>query len=263
PDEITLFALAPDNSKRAETIDRLLESSEFAATWAAYWREVVFSRATDARSRIIQPLFEQWLSEQVQAGAGWDHIATELLTATGSTREDGSTALIFAHAGDPAEIAAEVSRLFLGIQIQCANCHDHPYDQWKRADFHELAAFFPRIRLRRDGDTQPATFHIESADNQRDRRAGAGDPNQFFLFLDRDRDGRLTKSEAQRNPQFRQRFDRLIEVADKNGDAAITREEFAQIPRPQPQPGQGTAEYYTPDLENPAEPGTRTEPVFF
>jgi hypothetical protein len=263
PQDVTLFGLTPDPSKRAGLIERLLQDDDFARTFASYWREVIFSRATDARARFAQPVFEQWLIEQLQNGAGWDQITTQLLTATGSTREDGDTALIFAHGGDPAEIAGEVSRLFLGIQIQCANCHDHPYDQWKREDFHELAAFFPRIRLRRDRDAQPPTFYVESADNQQGRRAPVFDPAQLLRFLDRDRDGVLTREEALQNRQFRQRFERLIEIADRNGDGALSREELEQVPRPQPQPGQGMAEYFMPDLENPAEPGTRTEPAFF
>ena len=263
PQDVTLFGLTPDRDKRADVIDRLLRSEDFARTWASYWREVVYSRATEVRSRASQPVFESWMSEQLNGGQGWDRITTEILTATGNTREDGSTGLIFAQGGDPKEIAAEVSRIFLGIQIQCANCHDHPYDQWKREDFHELAAFFPRIRLRRDGGTQPATYYVDSADDERSRRGQTLDVNQLFRFLDRNRDGRLTKAEAERSRQFGQRFERIIELADKDADGAITREELKELPRPQAQPGRGMPEYYMPDLDNPAEQGTLTEPVFF
>ena len=263
PQDVTLFGLTPDKDKRAQVIDGLLDTEDFARTWASYWREVVYSRATEVRSRISQPVFETWLTGQFDGGAGWDSIATEILTATGNTREQGSTGLIFAQGGDPKEIAAEVSRIFLGIQIQCANCHDHPYDQWKREDFHELAAFFPRIRLRRDGSTQPATFLIDSADDERRRRGQALDVDQLFRFLDRNRDGRLTQTEAQRSRQFGQRFQRIIQLADKNADGALTREELKELPQPQAQPGRGMPEYYMPDLDNPAEQGTLTEPVFF
>ena len=263
PQETTLFGLTPGQAKRAAKIDELLDSEDFARTWASYWKEVIFSRATEVRSRISQPVFQQWMTEQLHSGRGWDEITTDLLTATGNTREDGSTALLFAQGGDPTEIAGEVSRIFLGIQIQCANCHDHPYDQWKREDFHELAAFFPRIRLRRDGSTQPATFSITSADDERDRRGRVFDVNQLFRFLDRNRDGRLTKAEAQRSRQFGQRFERIIELGDKDADGAVSRKELESLPRAQAQPGRGMPEYYMPDLENPAEPGTRTQPVFF
>ncbi|MGD9853588.1 MAG: DUF1549 domain-containing protein [Planctomycetaceae bacterium] len=152
PEAVTLFGLTPGDEKRAEAINRMLDDPGFSQTWASYWREVIFSRATDMRSRRSQGVFEEWLTEQLAANRPWDAIVTELLTATGDTSEDGRTALIFAHGGDATELAAETSRIFLGIQIQCANCHDHPYDSWKRKDFHELAAFFPRIRVRRNQD---------------------------------------------------------------------------------------------------------------
>jgi hypothetical protein len=265
PEEVTLFVLSPATDKRSRMIDQLLTSTDFSRTWAAYWREVIFSRATDQRARISQPVFEDWMAGQLAAGTPWDAIVTKLLTATGNTREEGATALIFAHGGDPAEIASEASRIFLGMQIQCANCHDHPYDQWKRQDFHELAAFFPRIRLRRDMSTQPATFIVESANDVRDSSRPPLDPEMIFRFLDRNRDGKLTQTEARQNRQFRDRFERLVEFGDKNGDGAISRAELKEVPKPNlnEQPGRGSAEYYMPDLENPTERGTRTQPVFF
>src|SRR5262249_25761205 len=68
--------------------------------------------------------------------------------ATGNVVTEGQTALILAQGGDANDIASETSRIFLGVQIQCAQCHDHPTDRWKRQQFHELAAFFPRMAIR-------------------------------------------------------------------------------------------------------------------
>ena len=62
------------------------------------------------------------------------------------------------------ETTAEMSRIFLGIQIQCAQCHDHPYDRWKREQFHELAAFFPRIGIRNVRDVTKRSFEVYSND---------------------------------------------------------------------------------------------------
>ncbi len=265
PEEVTLFGLTPGDEKRADTIDRMLESDDFGKTWGSYWREVVFSRATEMRSRRSQGVFEEWFTEQLNNGRSWDAITTDLLTATGDTSTDGSTGLIFAHGADAAELAAETSRIFLGIQIQCANCHDHPYDSFQREDFHELAAFFPRIRLRREQqDGFRRTFIVESADNVRDNGRQPLDLDQVFRFLDRNRDGKLTKQEASRNKQFGRRFARIVERGDKNGDGALSKSELKDLPRPpQNRPGRGRAEYYMPDLDNPTDPGTRTEPVFF
>ncbi len=262
--EVTLFSLNPDPRKRERIIETLIESDEFATSWAGYWNNVIFSRATEVRSRGTQPVFLEWMTTQLRDNRPWDEITAELLTATGNTREEGRTALIAAHNGDPAELASEASRIFLGIQMQCANCHDHPYDAWKREDFHHLAAFFPRIRMRREPNDFPGTFLIESADDLPDARQREINPEQLFRFLDRNRDGRLTQREAQQNRQFGARFERLIELADKDDDQAVSLEELTNLPRPNPaQAGRGSAEYYMPDLEEPAARGTRMQPTFF
>ncbi len=181
PSQVTVFGLDPDPEKRAKLIDRLLESDDYAQNWARYWREVIFSRATDQRARLNQDAFEKWMTAQLGQNVGWDKIATELLTATGDVRETGETALVFAHGGQAPEIAAEASRIFLGIQIQCANCHDHPTDKWTRRQFHELAAFFPRIQVRRGRDpaaqAKPAVAQTEMMQKQDEEKSKAKKAN--------------------------------------------------------------------------------------
>jgi hypothetical protein len=139
PNEVTLFSLDASPDKRAQLINQLLASVGFASNWAAYFREVFLARATDMRARLAQTTFESWLTEQFAENRPWDETTSEILTATGSVTEEGSAAFLFAHFGDASELAGESARIFLGIQISCANCHDHPYDSWKREQFHELA----------------------------------------------------------------------------------------------------------------------------
>jgi hypothetical protein len=62
-------------------------------------------------------------------------------------KRTGTRQIIVAQMANPADTAAEISRIFLGIQIQCAQCHNHPFDRWRREQFHELAAFFPRVGI--------------------------------------------------------------------------------------------------------------------
>jgi hypothetical protein len=119
-----MFGLDPDPEKRSRLIERLLQSDAYAENWAGYWRDVIFSRATDRRALLSRGVFEEWMRTQLGENRGWDKIVKDLITATGDVRENGQTALIFAHQGQAEEIAAETSRIFLGIQIQCANCHD-------------------------------------------------------------------------------------------------------------------------------------------
>ncbi len=104
----------------------------------------MYRRSDDRALLAMQPL-EEYLIEAFKKNTPWDQIATSFITATGDVRENGATAIIMAQMGETSDITAEVSRIFLGIQIQCAQCHDHATDRWKRTQFHELAAFFPRI----------------------------------------------------------------------------------------------------------------------
>ena len=264
PRDVTLFGLNPDSDKRARIIATLLEEPAFAAGQARYWRDVIFTRATEVRSRLMQPTFERWMTEQLQQHRGWNKITRDLLTATGDVRENGATALLFAQGGEAAEIAAETSRIFLGIQIQCANCHDHPSDQWKRQQFHQLAAYFPRVRIRRKQDQTPRSFEVVSFDASPRRRRGNPAQNAELLYrrLDRNRDGKLSKAEVAGSP-FARLFNRIIERSDTNKDGSLSREEYKSLSRPNNNNRRFQTEYYMPDLDDPSSQGTKVQPAFF
>ncbi|MCA9016915.1 MAG: DUF1549 domain-containing protein, partial [Planctomycetaceae bacterium] len=262
--EVILFGLDANPDKRKTVIDELLKSEVYGVNWARYWRDVIYLRATDMRARINERKFEEWMTTQLNENKTWDQITTDLLTATGDVLENGNTALIFAHEGDPAELAAETSRIFLGIQIQCANCHDHPTDKWKRNSFHELAAFFPRVRVRPVRDAMPRTFEVVSMNqgNQFEQRMKMlQDPTMLFRTFDRNRDGKLTEQEV-RQTRMARGFEQLISRADKNGDKAITAEELKSIPVPD-NARRFMTEYHMPDLNNPTSAGTVVHPVLF
>ncbi|MDA0835396.1 MAG: DUF1549 domain-containing protein [Planctomycetota bacterium] len=276
PKEVTLFGLTQDENKREAQIERLLLSDEYAENWARYWRDVVFYRATEMRSRAAAPTFENWMAEKFKANASWDTIATEIITATGDVQTDGQTALIFAHMGETEEIAAEVSRIFMGIQIQCANCHDHPSDQWKRQQFHELAAFFPRVNVRRKPKTDgKAGFEVVSFTpprvgnnqngnkNANGRQAFFDNPEVLINRLDKNNDKLLSKDEVTAaNKQLARLFDRLLERGDENKDGKLSADEIKKIPPPNNQ-RRTQAEHFMPDLNNPGSQGKRMDPVFF
>ena len=108
-----------------------------------YWRDVIMFHATNENpTRVRFDELEDWLAKQLQANKPWDEIVTEMITATGRNDENGAVAFPLAHEAQPVEMAGEVSRIFMGVQIQCAQCHDHKTDSWKRRQFHEFAAFF-------------------------------------------------------------------------------------------------------------------------
>jgi len=176
PAEIDAFAADQDPAKRSATVDRLLADPAWATTWARYFRDVILYRRTDDRAALMSRPLEEYLTERLAADARWDEIARGFITAAGSPAEHGETAIIMAQMGETSDIAAEVSRIFLGIQIQCAQCHNHFTDRWKRTEFHEFAAFFPRIAIRRADGLGPERFEVVSHDFEPRARKGRRKP---------------------------------------------------------------------------------------
>lgn len=265
--EVTLFGLDPDPSQRAKVVEQLLATDDYALNWARYWRDVLFLRATNERARVMARTFEDWMAKLLAANTGWDDITRSLITGKGEISEHGETALIFIHEANPEEIAGEVSRIFLGIQMQCANCHDHPTDKWTRDQFHSLAAFFPRITLQREPNN-PIGFTVVSFD-------GPGGPggrpqlaqlleNAEFVFQrnDTNRDGKISKAEAEDSFLSRP-FDRLIELGDNDKDGQLSLKEIKNMPQPMMQPGRGKSEHHMPDLKHPNEAGQLMTPALF
>ncbi len=163
PADVTEFVADKDPAKRAKLIDKLLASDEYAEHWARYWRDVIGSRATNQQARLLVRPFEKWMTERLKQNKSWADITRALLTAKGKIEytDDGTHGDLYFllsknGVAGPEERAAETSRIFLGIQIQCAQCHDHPHDVWKRHQFHELTAYFARDRERLVRDTSNA-----------------------------------------------------------------------------------------------------------
>ena len=280
PQDVTLFGLDPDSHKRAAAIDRLLASTDnYASNWSRYWHDVIAPRATETRLQFLFPAlqsFESWMKSQLAANRPWDEITTGILTATGDSREHGQTALIIAQRAEPDEVAAETSRIFMGIQLQCANCHDHPTDSWKREQFHSLAAFFPRIQTRRKGQPMmPQTQSLElvsftpDSNNGRGRgeffkRISARIPNRSFGVWTKTATTRFLAKRPNRPPTAG-RPNVCLTFGDADKDGFLTAAELKKLP-PLPQnmqPGRGAAEYHMPDLQHPHSEGKKLDPVFF
>ena len=260
PRDVTIFVLDPEPNKRTVLIDQLLRSPEYGKNWARYWRDVIYMPATQVRSRISQADFEKWMTTELNDDHGWDRIVSSMLTATGDVHENPATALIFAQSGQASEIAAEACRVFLGIQMQCANCHDHPSDVWKRTQFHELAAYFPRISLRQK--QEPRTFEVASMNSERGQGGFMREnPERFVAMLDRNNDGKLSPEEMKGRPSMpnapaipAQALDRMFQLGDTDKDGACPspKSSLSRIPNPA---RRGSIEHHMPDLNDPVVEG--------
>jgi hypothetical protein len=147
PDEVRAFVADRDPERRPKLVERLLASEAYAVNWGRYWRDVLTYHTPASGNYLRWEVFDRWLVDQVRRNRPWDRIVTSLVTASGLGDECGPVNFLTGHFGNPVEIAATTSRAFLGVQLQCAQCHDAKTEPWKREQFHELVAFFGRARL--------------------------------------------------------------------------------------------------------------------
>ena len=184
PEEITAFVLDPASDKRPRAVSRLLSNPLYGQNWARYWRDVIMARRSNERALdLAGNSLVVYLTRQFNEGRGWDVITRSFITATGKVSSDGDTALAYAQEGKAEETAAETARVFLGIQLQCAQCHDHPYDSWKREQFHQLAAYYPRVILRRLPYEVLQDFEITSIEKVRGGGRNKALPEHYMTDL--------------------------------------------------------------------------------
>lgn len=168
PAEIRSFLSDPDPGKREALIARLLDDAEHAQHFARVWRSLLLPEAaTDRQVRYLQPGLEAWLREHRDRDSGFDVITRELLAVPVASagqppqmvltdlRAPNPLAYIASKEADPAKLAAATARLFLGIRLECAQCHDHPFDRWTHADFWSQAAFFAGLQRKGSGPFAP------------------------------------------------------------------------------------------------------------
>lgn len=161
--EARVFLADADPHKRHKLIDRLLASSLHADHLATTWRGMMVPRGASVDGFDGQAGLQKWLRAEFVKNERYDQMVADLLVATG-VAQDGPGLFFTAFDLKPEELAANTARVFLGIQIECAQCHDHPFDQWKQQDFWGYAAFF--ARLSRGGDNPGARSMMQLVDKR-------------------------------------------------------------------------------------------------
>jgi hypothetical protein len=152
--------------KRVKLVDDLLADDEFGKHMADIWQSLLLPRISDNRRVQTEPL-TLWLEKHFNVNTGWDQITKELLTSTGPQDENGSITYFISNASVD-KMTDSVSKLFLGVQLQCAQCHDHPFVDWKQNDYWGLAAFFMKVQAKPPGgkDTSSPTVTEGKAINK-------------------------------------------------------------------------------------------------
>jgi len=162
--------------KRSVLVESLLDSPAFVRHFTILWRNALIPEAfSDPANRQLVPGFEAWLWSQFSSGVPYDRMVRDLLTVRLDTAADGGAALRAASSPAafyvirqqrPENLAAGTSRSFLGVRLDCAQCHDHPFDRWKQGQFWSLAAFYSGLSPL-DDEVQMRTSAVERRDSRR------------------------------------------------------------------------------------------------
>ncbi len=161
-EEARRFLEDPQADKRSRLVDALFDRPEFADYWALRWSDVL---RVDRRAlgHAGAYLYYRWIRESVAANKPLDQFASELVAAEGPLTE-APAGHFYKAVSDPGGMAATLSQSLLGIRIDCAQCHHHPFDRWSQSDYYGMQAFFTQVSFKvgRDGEilfAGPAQTH--------------------------------------------------------------------------------------------------------
>ena len=138
------FLLDDDPEKRSKLIDRLLQSPSYADYFANKWTALLKNRRDDASDITSNFAFHAWVRDSLLANVPYDQLVRELLAATGTVIANPAVAW-YKRVKEPKQQMEDVAQLFLGVRMQCAQCHHHPFERWSQDDYYGLSAFFTRV----------------------------------------------------------------------------------------------------------------------
>jgi hypothetical protein len=146
--ETRAFLDSKEPNRRAKLIDELLERPEYADQWTLKWSDVFRSNRKSIQLKGTH-VFQTWLRGHIANNDGFDTVVREVMTAAGSTFSN-PPANYFRIARDPTSLAETTAQLFFGIRMQCAKCHNHPFERWTQDDYYSMSAWFARVKQRKD-----------------------------------------------------------------------------------------------------------------
>ena len=151
--EAKKFLDDPSTEKRVTLVNELLENPEYAEHWANKWADLLRPNPYHVGIKSVLN-YDAWIRDSFHKNKPYDQFVRELVTAKGSTWRNGNTNM-FRDRRQPEELTTIVSQLFLGIRLECAKCHHHPFEKWAQEDFYSFAAYFSRIGRKGTGISAP------------------------------------------------------------------------------------------------------------
>tara|TARA_R110002095_G_scaffold199834_4_gene179844 strand:- start:904 stop:3150 length:2247 start_codon:yes stop_codon:yes gene_type:complete len=142
--ESEAFLASTDVNKRDQVVEALLRSPNYADYFASKWTPLLKNRRDAASDITANFAFHAWVRDSLLANVPYDQLVRELLGATGTVVSNPPVAW-YKRVKDPKEQLEDIAQLFLGVRMQCAQCHHHPFERWSQDDYYSLAAFFSQI----------------------------------------------------------------------------------------------------------------------
>jgi hypothetical protein len=140
------FLQNPSKNKRLTLVNQLLEDPRFSSHFATVWRSIILGQVNAAQFQPnLAESFEEFLRQKFKEGAGYDQIVREIIMAS-PQGQFGAAGFYLVNENKPENVASATSKLFLGVKIECAQCHKHPFAKWSRGQFWEYSAFFSGLQ---------------------------------------------------------------------------------------------------------------------
>ncbi|MCO6453926.1 MAG: DUF1553 domain-containing protein [Pirellulaceae bacterium] len=150
-EEYRAFMASADPQKRDLLVDDLLSRKEFVEIWVMKWAELLQIRTTQQISYKSMLRYYTWLQERIASNVPMDKMVQELLGSSGGTFSNAATNY-YQGETDTLKVSENVAQVFMGNRLQCAQCHNHPFDRWTMDDYYSFAAFFSQIGRKRGED---------------------------------------------------------------------------------------------------------------
>ena len=170
PEEVKAFLADTTPDRRAKLVDRLLARPEFADFWTLKFADIL-----RANGRLIETkgthAFNRWIRSNLERNTPLDQFVRELLTANGSTLRNPA-ANYYRISRDPENSTETTAQLFLGVRIQCAKCHNHPFERWTQDDYYGFAAFFSRVKRKPGSMPEDEVVYASNTGEVRQPRTG-------------------------------------------------------------------------------------------
>lgn len=148
--EATEFLASKDEGKRDKVIDELLRSPDYADFFANKWTALLKNRRDDESDTVSNFAFHAWVRDSFLANKPYDQFVREVLAATGTVIGNPPVAW-YKRVKEPKQQIEDVAQLFLGVRMQCAQCHHHPFERWSQDDYYRLVAFFSQVGRKPSG----------------------------------------------------------------------------------------------------------------